>query len=373
MHNSMFPAAYTQYQDMQIPSWNEFDCDDVDGENMISQENTNALNFEHQLINELDKHVSNISHYSGLNSNASPETSASASAPTSSGSSVSSASSYNTQIFEPVDMLNLTSFPSKPSVDDGSIQRRGTVASPTSSCVSPLLTSVNSTEKSNYNMSNMDYQIDSASTIPPYPSVFDPHYINIKHEDEDDVPLPSQAVNGTSSPSSFASCTGSASIQASAAASSSSLSTLHEETGSALKNTLSSSGSKKPKEVKSGGRIKKPMTMVQRKAHNKIERKYRININSKIANLQKLVPWMSDDGVAFEIDSKSGKKVPIHTEAGDEFQMPSSPSSNKKLNKSMILDMVTEYVLLLKDECRKKDAEISDLKAMLYESSASFS
>ena len=115
------------------------------------------------------------------------------------------------------------------------------------------------------------------------------------------------------------------------------------------------------------------MTMVQRKAHNKIERKYRININSKIANLQKLVPWMSDDGVAFEIDSKSGKKVPIHTDAGDEFQMPPSPASNKKLNKSMILDMVTEYLLLLKDECRKKDAEISDLKAKLFESSASFS
>ncbi|GAV27334.1 hypothetical protein PMKS-000798 [Pichia membranifaciens] len=363
---------------MQIPSWNEFDCDDFDGENMIPQENSNALNFEHQLINELDKHVSSISHYSGLNPSANSGSSASASAPASSSSSISSASSYNTQIFESVDLLNLSSFPSKSSADDENIHRRGTITSPTSSCVSPLLTSVNSTEKNNYNMSNMDYQIDSASTIPPYPSAFDASYINIKHEEEEeeDVPLPSKSFNNASPPSSSAtlvSYAGSASAQASAATSSSSLSTLTEETGSTLKNSSSSAGSKKPKEVKSGGRIKKPMTMVQRKAHNKIERKYRININSKIANLQKLVPWMSEDGVAFEIDSKSGKKVPIHTDAGDEFQMPSSPASNKKLNKSMILDMVTEYLLLLKDECRKKDAEISDLKAKLFESSASFS
>lgn len=102
------------------------------------------------------------------------------------------------------------------------------------------------------------------------------------------------------------------------------------------------------------GRVKKPMTLVQRKAHNKIERKYRININSKIANLQKLVPWMSEDGVAFEIDSKN-----LNNENNNNNQQ------NKKLNKSMILDMVTEYLLLLKDECRKKDNEIQDLKNQL--------
>lgn len=123
---------------------------------------------------------------------------------------------------------------------------------------------------------------------------------------------------------------------------------------------------KKPKEAKSG-RVKKPMTLVQRKAHNKIERKYRININSKIANLQKLVPWMSEDGVAFEIDHKPSRLYPANQDDklvhGD--SAAGLPSPNKRLNKSMILDMVTEYILLLKDECRKKDNEIFYLKEQL--------
>jgi len=104
------------------------------------------------------------------------------------------------------------------------------------------------------------------------------------------------------------------------------------------------------------GRVKKPMTLVQRKAHNKIERKYRININSKIANLQKLVPWMSQDGVAFEISNANSSASSALNEA---------VANNKKLNKSMILDMVTEYVVLLKKECDKKDEEIQKLKHQL--------
>lgn len=106
-------------------------------------------------------------------------------------------------------------------------------------------------------------------------------------------------------------------------------------------------------------RVKKPMTLVQRKAHNKIERKYRININSKIASLQKLVPWMSEDGVAFEIDHAKALKNPC----SDEFE--NDESTSKKLNKSKILDLVTEYLLILKDECHKKDAEISQLRKQL--------
>jgi hypothetical protein len=106
-------------------------------------------------------------------------------------------------------------------------------------------------------------------------------------------------------------------------------------------------------------RVKKPMTLVQRKAHNKIERKYRININSKIASLQKLVPWMSEDGVAFEIDHAKARKNPC----SDEFE--NDESTSKKLNKSKILDLVTEYLSILKDECHKKDAEISQLRKQL--------
>ncbi|KAG7809746.1 hypothetical protein KL924_002708 [Ogataea haglerorum] len=85
-------------------------------------------------------------------------------------------------------------------------------------------------------------------------------------------------------------------------------------------------------------RSKKPMTVTQRKAHNKIERKYRININSKIANLQKLVPWMSNEIVAFEIDAAGLDHLQGHGLGG------------RKLNKSMILDIVTKYIEHLKTD-----------------------
>jgi len=127
------------------------------------------------------------------------------------------------------------------------------------------------------------------------------------------------------------------------------------QTGTTMNNSVLASGANpvpKPKR----GRVKKPMTLVQRKAHNKIERKYRININSKIANLQKLVPWMSQDGVAFEISNANSSASSALNEA---------VANNKKLNKSMILDMVTEYVVLLKKECDKKDEEIQKLKHQL--------
>lgn len=374
----MFSEAYTQYQDLQLPSWNEFDCDDVEGDGALPQENSNALSFEHQLVNDIDKHVSGntaISHFAS--STGSDPGSSSVSVPASSGSSISSASSYNAQIFDSVNLLNLTSFPTKSSVDDDNLMSGGMITSPVSSCVSPTLTNVNSMEKNNYNMSNMDYRIEPGNNNQPYHFAFDTNYIGIKQEG-DELHLPSHS-NDNVSPSSSSSST---SALASTGTSSSYLSTLEEKTNTVVKNEnsppSSASTTKKPKESKSGGRIKKPMTMVQRKAHNKIERKYRININSKIANLQKLVPWMSEDGVAFEIDSKSGKKVPVHgcgnnnnDDEADTSQIPSS-ASNKKLNKSMILDMVTEYLLLLKDECRKKDAEISELKTKLSESSVSY-
>lgn len=126
-----------------------------------------------------------------------------------------------------------------------------------------------------------------------------------------------------------------------------------------IHNTQSNTTSKSSAKIKSSsGRVKKPMTSVQRKAHNKIERKYRININSKIANLQKLVPWMSEDGVAFEIDKSS-------TSSSNGANNDTNNTPNKRLNKSMILDMVTEYILLLKDECNKKDLEIASLKQQI--------
>lgn len=100
-------------------------------------------------------------------------------------------------------------------------------------------------------------------------------------------------------------------------------------------------------------RVKKPLSVAQRKAHNQIEKKYRININSKIASLQKLVPWLSQDGVAFEINTNNLNKA----------SSQSNDTSFKKLNKSEILDMVTEYIMLLQEECKKKDAIIEQLQS----------
>lgn len=100
-------------------------------------------------------------------------------------------------------------------------------------------------------------------------------------------------------------------------------------------------------------RSKRPMTATQRQSHNKIERKYRININSKIASLQRMVPWMSQDGVAFE------------THCSEEIK--AARDSGKKLNKSMILDMVTEYIGYLQEELRKKDEEIARLSNTSFE------
>ncbi|ODV85644.1 hypothetical protein CANARDRAFT_188263, partial [[Candida] arabinofermentans NRRL YB-2248] len=98
---------------------------------------------------------------------------------------------------------------------------------------------------------------------------------------------------------------------------------------------------------------KKPMTTIQRKAHNKIERKYRININSKIASLQKLVPWMSNENVAFEVDSTSKEESELIQSCGKD---------GKRLNKSMILDVVTKYLVHLKDENDKHIKRIVEME-----------
>ncbi|KAH3663737.1 hypothetical protein OGAPHI_005139 [Ogataea philodendri] len=97
-------------------------------------------------------------------------------------------------------------------------------------------------------------------------------------------------------------------------------------------------------------KTKKPMTVRQRKAHNKIERKYRININSKIANLQKLVPWMSNENVAFEIDAAHLEDIPKESLGG------------RKLNKSMILDIVTKYIEHLRNDNEALAKKVAELE-----------
>ena len=67
------------------------------------------------------------------------------------------------------------------------------------------------------------------------------------------------------------------------------------------------------------------MTNTQKEAHNKVEKKYRVNINSKIASLQMIIPWFADDK-DFCVDMK--------------------------VNKSTVLEKAHEYILYLqKDAC----------------------
>ena len=84
---------------------------------------------------------------------------------------------------------------------------------------------------------------------------------------------------------------------------------------------------------------RKKLTESQKKAHNKIEKRYRININAKIAGIQKIIPWVALEKTAFE--------------TGEENEAEPEPKNNTKLNKSMILEKATEYILFLQK--REKD------------------
>lgn len=102
---------------------------------------------------------------------------------------------------------------------------------------------------------------------------------------------------------------------------------------------------------------RKRLTDHQKQAHNKIEKRYRININAKIAGLQKIIPWVSGEKTAFEIGDELNDKD-IKTE--DENRMP-------RMNKSMILDKLTMYILYLQENEQKMRQENEELKKKLSE------
>ncbi|GMG18600.1 unnamed protein product [[Candida] boidinii] len=91
----------------------------------------------------------------------------------------------------------------------------------------------------------------------------------------------------------------------------------------------------------------------QKLVHNKIEKRYRININAKIAGLQKLVPWVSGEKAAFEVGDPEQDNFKDEANAG------------QRLNKSMILDVATNYLIHLKSENRKNALLVKELKEKL--------
>lgn len=112
------------------------------------------------------------------------------------------------------------------------------------------------------------------------------------------------------------------------------------------KSTTNSKGQPKRKRA-----ARKRLTPHQKEAHNKIEKRYRININTKIAKLQQIIPWVAREQTAFEV---SDKQKTQSTE--------NSPNATTKLNKSMILEKAVDYILYLQNNERLYEMEVTRLK-----------
>ncbi|CCD25209.1 Tye7p NDAI_0E03920 [Naumovozyma dairenensis CBS 421] len=104
---------------------------------------------------------------------------------------------------------------------------------------------------------------------------------------------------------------------------------------------------------------RKRLTPDQKQAHNKIEKKYRININTKIAKLQHIIPWVASEKTAFEVGDSM--KLPDST-SNDLQQTLNSTGANTKLNKSMILEKAVDYILYLQNNERLYELEVQRLK-----------
>lgn len=86
-----------------------------------------------------------------------------------------------------------------------------------------------------------------------------------------------------------------------------------------------------PKLSTQKSRIRKKLTKTQKKAHNQVEKNYRINLNTKIETLQNLIPEIALEQTGF---NTSTNKVTKHNDS--------------KMNKSLILDFAIQYINQLK-------------------------
>ncbi|SCU96254.1 LAMI_0F05842g1_1 [Lachancea mirantina] len=149
---------------------------------------------------------------------------------------------------------------------------------------------------------------------------------------------------------------------------------------------------------------RKRLTAHQKQAHNKIEKRYRININTKIAKLQQIIPWVASEETAFEVGDAAGRgrgSLPRSAPGsgsgsgsglgacGDSATCNSSEASScnsrstcvsecsggvdvgacaavtPKLNKSMILEKAVDYILYLQNNERLYEMEVQRLKKEL--------
>lgn len=89
----------------------------------------------------------------------------------------------------------------------------------------------------------------------------------------------------------------------------------------------------------------------QKMRHNKVEKKYRHNINTKIANLQNVIPWTATKVLNFECDEFT-TETPIKT-------------GGHKINKSEVLDIATNYILHLQGQSELMNQELMFLQLEL--------
>lgn len=124
-------------------------------------------------------------------------------------------------------------------------------------------------------------------------------------------------------------------------------------------NRSSSSGAKKQKKKAP----RKRLTQNQKEAHNKIEKRYRININSKLARLQQIIPWVASEQSTLEVLEGNKNKCKNADDVDDSFG--NFPITTPKLNKSMILEKAVDYILYMQNNERLFELEVHRLKAEL--------
>lgn len=148
------------------------------------------------------------------------------------------------------------------------------------------------------------------------------------------------------------------------------------------------------KDVKLSSRPqRKRLTPHQKQAHNKIEKRYRININTKIARLQQIIPWVSSEQTAFEVSDSVVR--PVAEDRSVVSSMTGSPNlmeganandnnsnnnnngnnttgtgagtGSTRLNKSMILEKAVDYILYLQNNERLYEMEVARLRQEVQE------
>lgn len=162
------------------------------------------------------------------------------------------------------------------------------------------------------------------------------------------TPLPGSGASATAAQASASS----AAAEAAAAAASSSSATSNSVADA--QNSQAAGAARKKRAPR------KRLTAHQKQAHNKIEKRYRININTKIAKLQQIIPWVASEETAFEVGDSSRGNLRAAADA--------VATATPKLNKSMILEKAVDYILYLQNNERLYEMEVQRLKKELERS-----